>query len=69
MFIEYMNRGPLIDGVMKTLASLFPHKKLPNLYSYPEVKIYNYLDAQYYGYFFHFNLDKSESELQLRLLV
>jgi hypothetical protein len=51
MFIEYMNRGPLIDGVMKTLASLFPHKKLPNLYSYPEVKIYNYLDAQYYGYF------------------
>lgn len=49
MFLAYMNRGPLIDSVMKTLKSLFPHKELPNLYSYPEVKILNYLDAQYYG--------------------
>lgn len=49
MFIAYMNNGPLIHNVMETLKSLFPHKALPNLYSYPEVKIYNYLDAQYYG--------------------
>lgn len=44
-----MNNGPFIESVMKTLKSLFPHKELPNLYSYPEVKILNYLDAQYYG--------------------
>lgn len=49
MFLAYMNKSPLIDSVMKTLKSLFPHKELPNLYSYPEVKILNYLDAQYYG--------------------
>jgi hypothetical protein len=49
MFIAYMNQGPLIEGVMNTLKSLFPHKELPNLYSYPEVKINNYMDAQYYG--------------------
>jgi cathepsin D len=49
MFIAYMNHGPLIEQTMKTLKSLFPHKELPNIYSYPEVKINNYLDAQYYG--------------------
>lgn len=49
MFIEYMNNGPIIQQVLKTLQSLFPHTELPNLYSYPEVKILNYLDAQYYG--------------------
>ena len=49
MFIQYMNRGPLIQEMMDTLSSLFPNRELPNLYSYPQVKIINYLDAQYYG--------------------
>src|SRR5690606_9632713 len=49
MFLAYMNNGPMIQNVMKTLKALFPHKELPNLYSYPEVKLLNYLDAQYYG--------------------
>lgn len=63
MFIEYMNNGPHMQNVMKTLQSLFPHKELPNVYTYPEVKIYNYLDAQYYGYsLILYLLVKSESE-------
>lgn len=49
MFIDYMNRGPLVQGVLKVMANMFPYQQTPNLYSYPEVKIYNYLDAQYYG--------------------
>ena len=49
MFVEYMNKGPLIQGVIDTIGNLFPNKQLPNLYAYPEEKIYNYLDAQYYG--------------------
>ena len=49
MFIDYMNRGPLIQGVLNIVANLFPMNEQPNLYSYPEVKIYNYLDTQYYG--------------------
>jgi hypothetical protein len=44
-----MTNGPLIKKVMSTLESLFPTKQLPKIYSYPEVKIYNYLDAQFYG--------------------
>lgn len=49
MFIDYMNRGPLVQGVMNILKNLFPLGQEPKLYSYPEVKIINYLDAQYYG--------------------
>lgn len=49
MLIDYMNRGPLVSGVLNIMASMFPHHDTPNIYSYPEVKIYNYLDAQYYG--------------------
>jgi hypothetical protein len=49
MFIDYMNRGPLVQGALKIIQNLFPMSSKPNLYSYPEVKIYNYLDAQYYG--------------------
>lgn len=49
MFIAYMNRSPIIEGVIDTMVNLFPTNERPNLYSYPEVKIYNYLDAQYYG--------------------
>ena len=49
MFIDYMNRGPLTEGVFKIMSSLFPGAHSNNLYSYPEVKILNYLDAQYYG--------------------
>lgn len=49
MFIDYMNRGPLVQGALNIMSSMFPGSQTPNLYSYPEVKIYNYLDAQYYG--------------------
>lgn len=49
MFIDYMNRGPLVQGVLNILSSMYPFERVPNLYSYPEVKIHNYLDAQYYG--------------------
>lgn len=48
MFLDYMNRGPLTQKTIDILSNLFPHKHT-NLYSYPEVKIHNYLDAQYYG--------------------
>ncbi len=48
MFIDYMNRGPMVQGAMKIISNLFPVKQSA-LYSYPEVKIHNYLDAQYYG--------------------
>lgn len=49
IFIEYMNRSPALEKVTKILASLFPSDLTPNIYAYPEVKIINYLDAQYYG--------------------
>lgn len=49
MFIDYMNKGPLVKNILKILQNLYPLREAPNLYSYPEVKIYNYLDAQYYG--------------------
>ena len=48
--IEYMNRGPLASRINKILAKIFPSELTPNIYAYPEVKILNYLDAQYYGY-------------------
>jgi hypothetical protein len=49
MFIEYMNRGPFVEKINKVLAKIFPSELTPNIYAYPEVKILNYLDAQYYG--------------------
>lgn len=49
MFIDYMNRGPLVQGTLNILKNMFPMSQQPSLYSYPEVKIHNYLDAQYYG--------------------
>jgi len=62
--LDYLNRGPMTEKVYHILAKIFPSELTPNLYAYPEVKILNYLDAQYYGYF-HSNLDKSMSELLL----
>ena len=47
--LEYMSRGPLAERINKVLAKIFPSKMTPNIYAYPEVKILNYLDAQYYG--------------------
>jgi hypothetical protein len=47
--IEYMNKGPLMTRVNSLLAKVFPSTLTPNIYAYPEVKIINYLDAQYYG--------------------
>ena len=49
MFLAYMNRDPIIEKVTKLIHSMFPEERKPDLYSYPEEKIYNYLDAQYYG--------------------
>lgn len=49
MLLDYMNRGPLVQNVVKIVNHLFPMAQEPKLYSYPEVKIINYLDAQYYG--------------------
>lgn len=49
MLIDYLNRGPLVQGTIKIIEHMFPGIQKPNLYSYPEVKIHNYLDAQYYG--------------------
>ena len=50
-FIDYMNRGPMTEKINKIIAKIFPTEMTPNVYAYPEVKIINYLDAQYYGYF------------------
>ena len=47
--LEYMNRGPLAERINKVLAKIFPSQLTPNIYAYPEVKVLNYLDAQYYG--------------------
>ena len=58
--LEYMNRGPLAERINKILAKIFPSEMTPNIYAYPEVKILNYLDAQYYGYTL-FHIDKSTS--------
>lgn len=44
-----MNRGPLASKVNNILSKIFPNIMTPNIYSYPEVKVINYLDAQYYG--------------------
>ena len=59
--IEYMSRGPLALRINKILAKIFPSEMTPNIYAYPEVKILNYLDAQYYGYP-SLNLDRSTSD-------
>lgn len=47
--LDYLNRGPMTEKVYSILAKIFPSELTPNLYGYPEVKILNYLDAQYYG--------------------
>ena len=62
--LDYLNRGPMTEKVYSILAKIFPSELTPNLYGYPEVKILNYLDAQYYGYLLT-DLDKSTLELLL----
>ena len=49
MFVHYMNRSPLMERVQAVMSRMFPSRLVPNIYAYPEVKITNYLDAQYYG--------------------
>jgi hypothetical protein len=44
-----MNRSPAIQKAQSILGLLFPKQHSTNLYAYPEVKITNYLDSQYYG--------------------
>ena len=48
MLLTYMNRGDYAEKINKILAKIFPSELTPNIYAYPEVKILNYLDAQYY---------------------
>ena len=62
LLLEYMNRGPFAERINKILSKIFPSTLTPNIYAYPEVKIINYLDAQYYGYSLS-NLVKSRSAL------
>ena len=50
VLIEYMSRGPYAMRINEMLNKIFPSEMVPNIYAYPEVKIINYLDAQYYGY-------------------
>jgi hypothetical protein len=64
MLLEYMGRGPFAEKINKILAKIFPSELTPNIYAYPEVKILNYLDAQYYGYLSIYP-DKSILELLL----
>jgi hypothetical protein len=47
---DYVQRGGYLERVHKLLAKIFPSEMIPNIYAYPEVKIINFLDAQYYGY-------------------
>lgn len=49
MLREYLNRSGPFEKIHKVLSILMPHKYKADIYSYPEVKIYNYMDAQYYG--------------------
>lgn len=49
VFLDYMSRGAMTQKVHKLLSKIFPSELTPNIYAYPEVKIINYLDAQYYG--------------------
>lgn len=62
MFIAYMNQDPILENMAKVMGTLFGAEKIPELYTYPEEKIFNYLDTQYYGYHFY-NLALSDWEL------
>lgn len=55
----------MTQKVHRFLSKIFPSELTPNIYAYPEVKIINYLDAQYYGYLPHHS-DKSTSALLLK---
>ena len=48
MLLTYMKRGEYAEKINKVLAKIFLLELTPNIYTYPEVKIPNYLDAQYY---------------------
>ena len=48
--LNYLRRSTYAQNINNILAKIFPSKLTPNIYAYPEVKILNYLDAQYYGY-------------------
>jgi hypothetical protein len=51
-FLQYLRRSTLLEKAEKILSQIFPGKFSTGLYSYPEVKIFNYLDTEYYGYSF-----------------
>ena len=48
-FLQYLRRSTDLEQADKILSQIFPGRFASKLYSYPEVKIYNYLDTEYYG--------------------
>jgi len=48
-FLQYLRHSTLLEKAEKILSQIFPGKFSAGLYSYPEVKIFNYLDTEYYG--------------------
>lgn len=48
--LQYLRRSTYLEQADKILSQIFPGRFASGLYSYPEVKIYNYLDTEYYGY-------------------
>lgn len=53
-FLRYLRRDTYLRQAEEILSSIFPGKFLTEgMYSYPEVKIFNYLDTEYYGYASH----------------
>ncbi len=57
-----MSKGSMMTKVNRLISKIFPSELTPNIYAYPEVKILNYLDAQYYGYVKDY-IDKSTLEI------
>jgi hypothetical protein len=65
-FLAYMRRSTIIEKAEKILSLIFPGRYPTGLYSYPEVKIFNYLDTEYYGYLSQTIIVMSPSVHQVR---
>lgn len=47
--LMYLRHETVLEQADRILAQIFPGRFQSNMYSYPEAKIYNYLDTEYYG--------------------
>jgi cathepsin D len=47
--LQYLRHSTVFEQADLILSHIFPGRFPSNMYSYPEVKIYNYLDTEYYG--------------------